>query len=274
MLEADAEAPEGELALVCRLPDGRAVVATFVAAPADREAKERRLEMLVEHPGRRAGRAGSRAAIAPPGDDLPPRRAVGAVCARGGAQRHRHRRELPGRLGRRSSGGRGRPAPAARRSPRMAETPANERRGARRGNGGGLEARRARASAALPDIAALRKGKHLRSVARDAEVPFVAHSFASIYLLVVVYDQPFDELRAERAIVDSLPRIERLVLALPPLDPAPSLRGSRCRRHATTPPAVRAPVGRGRDLSLPRPLRAPVRARAHARSALLHRAHP
>ena len=40
---------------------------------------------------------------------------------------------------------------------------------------------------ALPDIAALRKGKHLRSVARDAEVPFVAHSFASIYLLVVVY---------------------------------------------------------------------------------------
>ena len=47
VLEADAEAPEGELALVCRLPDGRAVVATFVAAPADREAKERRLEMLV-----------------------------------------------------------------------------------------------------------------------------------------------------------------------------------------------------------------------------------
>ena len=73
----------------------------------------------------------------------------------------------------------------------------------------------------MTELAALRKGKHVRSVARDAEVPFVAHSFAGIYLLVLVFAAPFDELRAERAVVEWLPRIERLVLALPPLDPAP-----------------------------------------------------
>jgi hypothetical protein len=50
----------------------------------------------------------------------------------------------------------------------------------------------------------------------------VARSFASIYVLIVVFESPFDELRAEQAIEDGLPRIERLVLALPPLDPKPS----------------------------------------------------
>jgi hypothetical protein len=110
-------------------------------------------------------------------------------------------------------------------SPRMAETPANDE--GERGGGMAVASRRAvLAARALPELAALRRGKHLRSVARDAEVPFVAHSFASIYLLVVVYDQPFDELRAERAIVDSLPRIERLVLALPPLEPLPPFIGA------------------------------------------------
>jgi hypothetical protein len=37
----------------------------------------------------------------------------------------------------------------------------------------------------------------------------------------MVFDGEFDELRAERAAQESLPRIERLVLALPPLDPDP-----------------------------------------------------
>jgi hypothetical protein len=38
----------------------------------------------------------------------------------------------------------------------------------------------------------------------------------------VVYAEPFDELRAERAVADALPRIERLVLALPPQEPPPA----------------------------------------------------
>jgi hypothetical protein len=50
----------------------------------------------------------------------------------------------------------------------------------------------------------------------------VAHSFAGIYLLVLIFDAPFDELRAERAVLDALGRIERLVLALPPHDPDPT----------------------------------------------------
>jgi hypothetical protein len=35
----------------------------------------------------------------------------------------------------------------------------------------------------------------------------------------------FDELRAERATHEALPRIERLVAALPPLDPEPQPMG-------------------------------------------------
>jgi hypothetical protein len=89
----------------------------------------------------------------------------------------------------------------------------------------------------LPAVAGLRKGGHLAHAVRDASFGWVARSFASIYVLIVVFDSPFDELRAEQAIEDGLPRIERLVLALPPLDPKPapmasviSMRGRARRR--------------------------------------------
>jgi len=74
----------------------------------------------------------------------------------------------------------------------------------------------------LPAVTGLRKGGHLAHAVRDASFGWVARSFASIYVLIVVFESPFDELRAEQAIEDGLPRIERLVLALPPLDPKPS----------------------------------------------------
>ncbi len=87
-----------------------------------------------------------------------------------------------------------------------------------------------------PDLAALHKGRHLRHVARDGDF-FLALSFSGIYVLCLVFDGDFDELRAERAAQDSLPRVERLVEALPPLDPEPqplggvvSLRARRPRR--------------------------------------------
>ncbi len=76
-----------------------------------------------------------------------------------------------------------------------------------------------RAHAAIP---LLHKGGRLHAVQRLAALGYVAHSFASIYVLVVVYAEPFDELRAERAVADALPRIERLVLALPPQEPPPA----------------------------------------------------
>ncbi len=75
---------------------------------------------------------------------------------------------------------------------------------------------------ALPQLGEVHKGRHLQHMTRDANFGCVARSFAGIYLLIVVFDQPFDELRAERAIGEGLPRIERLVLALPPLDPKPA----------------------------------------------------
>jgi hypothetical protein len=107
----------------------------------------------------------------------------------------------------------------------MAETPAHDE--GERGGGMAVASRRAvLAARALPEIAALRRGKHVRHVEREGEVPFLAHSFASIYLLVVVYENAFDEIRAERAVVDALPRVERLVLALPPLDPGPPFQGA------------------------------------------------
>ncbi|HEY3817049.1 MAG TPA: hypothetical protein VGL81_07760 [Polyangiaceae bacterium] len=225
VLEADVEAPpEGDLCMICRMGDGRIVVATFTAPPADREAKQRRLEILTsafdaafEEPAH--GRRARAPVMSTLHDEL------SALCARAAALNVIViDANSPVVWGAAHPEGVVAQPPLAS-SPRMAETPANDE--GERGGGMAVASRRAvLAARALPDIAALRKGKHVRSVARDAEVPFVAHSFASIYLLVVVYDQPFDELRAERAIVDSLPRIERLVLALPPLDPPPPFEGA------------------------------------------------
>lgn len=72
----------------------------------------------------------------------------------------------------------------------------------------------------LPALDGLHKGRHLRHVERDKS-HLLALSFSGIYILCLVFEGDFDELRAERAAADALPRIERLVLALPPLDPDP-----------------------------------------------------
>jgi hypothetical protein len=77
---------------------------------------------------------------------------------------------------------------------------------------------------ALPSLALLHKGKHVRELSRT-DASFLVLSFSGIYLLCLVFDGEFDELRAERAAHESLPRIERLVLALPPLVPDPQPTG-------------------------------------------------
>lgn len=73
----------------------------------------------------------------------------------------------------------------------------------------------------LPQMATLYRGGHLAVSLREERFGYVVRSFAGIYALVIVFDALFDEIRIERALRDSLPRIERLVLALPPLDPDP-----------------------------------------------------
>jgi hypothetical protein len=105
-------------------------------------------------------------------------------------------------------------------SPRLAEEPANDDGGGERAPA--VASRRAIHSVrGWPELAAQRKGRHVRKIERQGQDYLVAHSFAGIYLVVLVYNASFDELRAERAVVEALPRIERLVMALPPLDPQP-----------------------------------------------------
>ncbi len=78
----------------------------------------------------------------------------------------------------------------------------------------------------LVELPAIRKGKRVRHVERNGAAPFLVHSCAGIYLLTLVFTDSFDELRAERAVLESLSRIERLVLALPPLNPDPPRKGA------------------------------------------------
>ncbi len=74
----------------------------------------------------------------------------------------------------------------------------------------------------LGALEGLAKGKPLRHHHVEDSFAVAACSFSSIYLLLLVYSSSFDELRAERALHEALPRIEELVSALPPLDPEPA----------------------------------------------------
>jgi hypothetical protein len=203
--------------LRCPIPDGRVLVATFDAPPEGRDSKQRRLEMLAStfdsvveetSPGRRSRPPVKRALR----DELQ------ALCDRAAAVN-----ALVVDANSPVVWGAAQPAgliPVAQQGSdsRMAEeassaTPETQVTVASR--------RALHVVRGLAEIGSLRKGKHVRHVERAGEGPLLAHSFAGIYLLVVVFVAPFDELRAERAILESLPRIERLVLALPPLDPSP-----------------------------------------------------
>jgi hypothetical protein len=79
-----------------------------------------------------------------------------------------------------------------------------------------------RAVRALPEMPTLHKGGHIHHSVSEPDFGYVARSFAGIYVLVVVFREAFDELRAKRATLHALPVIERLVLALPPRDPVPT----------------------------------------------------
>jgi hypothetical protein len=202
------------------------VVARFLEAPAHRDAKLRRLEMLAQ----------AFDAVAVEAQAPPPRRSRPPAATS-------LREELEGLSGRAGAvnalvvdanspvvWGAARPAgivevPPLPSSPSVAGAARGDEAADSADSAVAVASRRAlRVVRALPDLAALRKGKPLRYVQRSGEAPLVAHAFASIYLLVVVFDPggAFDELRAERAIVESLPRVERLVMALPPHEPDPT----------------------------------------------------
>jgi len=219
VLEGEESAPDDDRALVCPFADGRSVLVRFAEPPADREAKQRRLEMLastfdtvVEETSH--GRRSRPPVVTSLHDELT------ALCTRAAALNVIViDANSPVVWGAAHPEGVVQQPPLAS-SPRMSEAPANDE-GERSGGMAVLSRRAVHAVSGLPELAALRKGKHVRHLEREAETPFVAYSFGSIYIVVVVYGEAFDELRAERAVVDSLPRIERLVLALPPLDPQP-----------------------------------------------------
>ncbi|MRG90361.1 hypothetical protein [Polyangium spumosum] len=72
-----------------------------------------------------------------------------------------------------------------------------------------------------PTLSELHRGEHLHEAVLEEGLGYLARSFATIYVLLLVYPGPFDELGAERAVTRALPAIERLVVALPP-DDAPT----------------------------------------------------
>ena len=88
---------------------------------------------------------------------------------------------------------------------------------------------------ALPALVTLARGGHLAYLEQGRQGGFLARSFAGIYVIVVVFDAAIDELRAERALCEHVPAIERLIVAMPPREPAGgakvvSLRAKRARR--------------------------------------------
>lgn len=232
VLDVAAAEPEAPNALVTALPGGRHLVATFVVVPPDREAMARRLDILAR-------------TFAASLDHLPSTGARAHVSLpeelRGLAERAAAVDALV--IDARSpvlwaSALERQPAPRADLSRRQLIDPdtlaaentdvafAIERSvadGARRLEAGDRAIEKARAVA---ETAQVRRGHHLRHVESTDDHGLYVVSFLGIYLLVLAFDGPFDELRAERSAVEVLPLIERLVEALPPQDPEPEPMGS------------------------------------------------
>jgi hypothetical protein len=84
---------------------------------------------------------------------------------------------------------------------------------------------------AMPELENLHRGGHVSRTVTEQDFACIARSFAGIYVLVVVFEGPFDELKAKHAVSQALPIIESLVLALPPRDPPPTIAGARAARR-------------------------------------------
>lgn len=70
----------------------------------------------------------------------------------------------------------------------------------------------------------LRRGGHLHLV-RSVEPPFAAaESFAGVYMLMALFEAPFDGAMVSAVVRHALPEIEALTVALPPPDPTREAR--------------------------------------------------
>jgi hypothetical protein len=261
VLDAGSEIHDDETTLVCDVPGGRTLVVRFSAPPADVDALRRRLAMLASafgdvlpHESR------ARASRPPPARSL--HEELAALVSRVGAVEaviiDAHSPVLWGAAGDAAepaapdSFGELRSVPAPRPSgpqdisgidlhqPAEPPPPPEDEDASHDEVASGAEPEApvaptvaAEHAAALteraivevrglPDLAGLRKGGHLRHSVSEPDFGCVARSFAAIYVLVVVFDGPFEELLIRRAIAQALPTIERLVAALPPLDPRPT----------------------------------------------------
>jgi hypothetical protein len=207
--------------LRCPTPDGRIIVARWQEPIVDREAKQRRLEILASTIDAIADeRAPTPSSRPPPYQSL--RDELESLCGRAVAINalvidanspilwgHARGRDI---------------VPEAwSASPAPADAPPPSGDDARLAEVSRLALEAVRG---LSEVPAIRKGKRLRHVEREGPAPFLAHSCAGIYILTLVFAGAFDELRAERAVLESLSRIERLVLALPPLNPEPPHKGA------------------------------------------------
>ncbi|WP_156339190.1 hypothetical protein [Chondromyces crocatus] len=80
---------------------------------------------------------------------------------------------------------------------------------------------------------------HLRESVHEDGFGLLTRAFANIYLLVIAFDGPFSELHAEAATLHALPRIERLVLSLPPAPPSPGGPDGRAAQVVALRPRVK-----------------------------------
>jgi hypothetical protein len=219
VVEADQASAANAFELRCRMADGRGIGVRFASPPQDREASQQRLEILAATFDAFVEEDKSQRRRSRPPVTLALQDELATLCARAAAVN-----AIVIDANSPVEWGAARPQEAIPLAPRTSSLPPAP---------GGSDDREPERSVAvvsrrvlhvvrgLPELAALRKGKHVRCVERAGDAPFVVHSFAGIYLLVLVFDAPLDELRAERTILEALPRIERLVLALPPLEPVP-----------------------------------------------------
>jgi len=70
----------------------------------------------------------------------------------------------------------------------------------------------------------------LAEIVRHDGWSYLVRGFAGIYCLLLVFEGAFSELHAEGAVVHALPVIERMVLALPPIDPPPKRKEGKVIR--------------------------------------------
>lgn len=61
---------------------------------------------------------------------------------------------------------------------------------------------------------------------------YVAQSFASLYVVVVWFDGPFEVPAARARVLEALPQIEAITLSLPPFDGPDATSGVAAKRYA------------------------------------------